>query len=79
MLERITVIENSGQPLDPLPRPRAIAPSRQLQVQLLVQQVHGQSPGLRCRGLVQGGFQQLIGLLELIGICLLYTSDAAAE
>ena len=33
-----------------------------------MEQVHGQSPGLRCRRLIQSGFQQLIRLLELIRI-----------
>ena len=65
--ERITIVENSGQPMHPLPRPLAIAPSCQLQLQLLMQQVHGQSPGLHRRRLIQSSFN-LIGLLELICI-----------
>ena len=37
LLERVAVIENSGQALHPLARPLTITPGRQLQLQLLMQ------------------------------------------
>ena len=63
--EAETVIQTRCQSNHPLPGAFAIPSSGQLQLQLQLQKLHGQAPGLCRRRLIQCGFEQAVGFINI--------------